>query len=280
VLELGLAIARHRLAWTAVAACVLGVAGSALMVPAQAPAEAQSHAKVELIAEGGSPPAAGKPMWVGLLFKMDPGWHIYWRNAGDSGEPPKVKWNLPAGLKAGEIQWPTPIRLGSGSVIDYGYEDQVLLMAPIGAGSDASTESVKDIGADVRYVVCREICIPGKAQLKMTMDRDAGRTEGLFGQTRAKLPRKAPAEWRITAGQDKEHFVLTVRTGSELKSATFFPMDAGVIENSAPQEFGQVAGGFRLTLKKSEQLVKPVESLRGLVVLGPGKAYEVAAAVR
>lgn len=272
MLKVALAKTSYRLG-TGVAAFALAVAGLAPVAWGQA--EAESHARVELIAEGGAAPAPGKPMWVGLLFRLDPGWHIYWRNAGDSGEPPKVKWSLPAGLKAGEIQWPTPIRLGSGSVIDYGYEGQVLLMAPIEAGSDGSPESFANIGADVRYVVCREICIPGKAQLHLTKDGDPGRTEGLFGQTRARLPKKVPAGWRITARQDKDHFVLTVRTGGDSKSAAFFPMDAGVIENSAPQGFTQVAGGFRLTLKKSEQLVSPSDRLRGLISVGPGRSFEV-----
>src|SRR5208337_1265104 len=95
---------------------------------AQLPSE--PHLKVELISEQATSPP-GQPLWVGLLFRLEPGWHIYWQNPGDSGEPPKVQWNLPTGFAASSIRWPQPIRLGSGSVVDYGYEGQVLLMAPI-----------------------------------------------------------------------------------------------------------------------------------------------------
>src|ERR1700735_3875032 len=97
----------------------LGLLGSS--AHAQSPT---SHAKIELIADL-TPPRGDARLHAGLLFHLDPGWHIYWQNAGDSGEPPKVVWNLPAGYSARPIEWPAPKRLGSGSIIDYGYEDQV-----------------------------------------------------------------------------------------------------------------------------------------------------------
>src|SRR5581483_10707156 len=64
---------------------------------------------------------------VGLLFHLEPGWHIYWKNPGDSGQRPRLKWDLPEGLTVGEIEWPTPKRLPVGPLLDYGYEGQVLL---------------------------------------------------------------------------------------------------------------------------------------------------------
>ncbi len=71
----------------------------------------QPHLKVELISEQATAPP-GQPLWVGLLFRLEQGWHIYWQNPGDSGEPPKIRWELPAGFVAGSIRWPQPIRLG------------------------------------------------------------------------------------------------------------------------------------------------------------------------
>jgi DsbC/DsbD-like thiol-disulfide interchange protein len=250
-------------------------------------AQTPSHARLALLVDGVTAPKAlvlperGKPIWVGVLFRLDPGWHVYWQNAGDSGEPPKVKWELPAGFHAGEIRWPTPIRLGSGSVIDYGYEGQVLLMAPIEAESGAIGQSVGSFAADVRYVVCREVCIPGKGHVTMeesAANPDAGAAR-LFAETRAALPRKMPAGWSAGATQDKTSVILTVKTGGVVKSATFFPLDAGVIENSAAQKVEPVASGFRLRLKKSEQLLKPAENLNGLIVVAPGKSFEIAAVV-
>lgn len=260
----------------------------ALAATTHAQSAPPSHARIELIADEAAP---SKTTWVGLLFHLDQGWHIYWQNPGDSGTPPKVAWQLPAGYRAGTIRWPQPVRLGSGSVIDYGYEDQVLLMAPIErAASSAATAAVPvaalPVGADVKYVVCREVCIPGKAHLTLSLPAAGGdpapraaEWHALFQQTRAQLPKTPPASWKISATQDKDHFMLTVRGAPEVKAASFLPLEADQIENSAGQVFMGSQTGFELTLKKSEQLAKPISTLRGLIVLGPGRAFEIAAPV-
>jgi DsbC/DsbD-like thiol-disulfide interchange protein len=242
-----------------------------------------SHAKVELIADVSSP--AARTTWVGLLFHLDQGWHIYWQNAGDSGTPPKVEWHLPAGYRAGAIRWPQPVRLGSGSVIDYGYEDHVLLMTPIDRATNSTAAVAVPIAADVKYVVCREVCIPGKMHLSLALSpvgdppSEASAWHALFQKTRARLPNSPPASWRVSATSEKDHFVLSLGSTGTIKSATFFPMESGQIENSAPQSFASTGDGFRLTLKKSDQLVQPISTLRGLIVLGPGRAFEIAAPV-
>jgi DsbC/DsbD-like thiol-disulfide interchange protein len=273
-------------------AAAIGGAGLALcaissVAVAQAPAAGESHARIELIADHFAMPA-NRTIWVGLEFRMDPGWHIYWRNAGDSGEPPKVQWELPAGFTAGEIRWPEPVRLGSGSVIDYGYEGQALLLAPITVERGVKSEQITQIAADVKYVVCREICIPGKAHLQLALpekDDEADKLQQvaqwreLLNETRRHLPRPAPLEWRVSAESRKDAFVLVVKTGYAVSNAKFFPLEAGQIQNSAPQQATTRPDGFEIVLKKSDQLVKPVSTLHGLVVVGPQRAYEIAAPV-
>jgi thiol:disulfide interchange protein DsbD len=63
---------------------------------------------------------------VGLYFKLEPGWHIYWKNPGDAGLPPRIQWTLPAGITAGPLLFPAPKRLALGPLMDYGYEGEVL----------------------------------------------------------------------------------------------------------------------------------------------------------
>lgn len=245
---------------------------------AQLPAE--THIKLELISEQATAPL-GQPLWVGVLFRLEPGWHIYWQNPGDSGEPPKLQWELPPGFTAGPTRWPQPIRLGAGSVIDYGYEGQVLLMAPIKGAPGRNATSIPRLSADVKYIVCREVCIPGKAHLTLSAPAGANWApwRALFDQTRAQFPKPMPASWKVTALADKQHFILTVQARPQVSSASFFPLEPSQIENSSAQDFALTHTGFRLTMKKSEQLTKPITSLRGLIVLGPHRAFEVAAPV-
>jgi DsbC/DsbD-like thiol-disulfide interchange protein len=247
------------------------------------PPESVSHAKVSLIAENASAPP-GKPLWAGLLFQLDPGWHIYWQNPGDSGEPPKVQWELPEGFRAGDIRWPVPIRLGSGSVIDYGYEGHVLLMVPIERSPGPRGDSASPIAADVKYVVCREICIPGKAHLTVSSPAgtdtasQASEWRKLFQEARAQLPKPAPANWKVSAQSGKNDFYLTVAGVRPSRNVTFFPLRPGVIENSAEQKVAGRHEGFLLLLRKSENFAGPVSELAGILVLD-GRGYTVNARV-
>src|SRR5579863_70625 len=268
-------------------ALVLGMCAAVLFPGAEAkaqamsPSESVSHVKVSLIAENASTPP-GRPLWVGLLFQLDPGWHIYWQNPGDSGEPPKVQWALPPGFQAGEIRWPVPIRLGSSSVIDYGYEGHVLLMVPIERSPGARGDSA--IAADVKYVVCREICIPGKAHLTVSSPAgidtasQASEWRKLFQEARAQLPRVAPANWKVSAQSGKNDFYLTVAGVRPSRNVSFFPLRAGLIENSAEQKVAARHDGFQLSLRKSENFAGPASELAGILVLD-GRGFTVNARV-
>ncbi len=251
-----------------------------LIFVANARAQSEPHARIDLIAEQNTVPP-GKPLWLGLLFRMDSGWHIYWQNPGDSGEPPKIQWQLSPEFTVGSVLWPQPVRLGTGTVLDYGYEGQVLLMAPLKSTSPEHPTSLPSISADVKYIVCREMCIPGKAHLTLAppADRNWSAWRALFEQTRQQLPKALPSGWKVSAESNKTSFVLSVRGSSQVRSASFFPLEPGQIDNSSPQGFASNRAGFTLTLKKSDQLLKPISTLKGLIVVGPGRAFEVATPV-
>jgi thiol:disulfide interchange protein DsbD len=257
------------------------------------------HGTVELIARN-QWIAAGHTLDLGLRFQLEKGWHIYWVNPGDSGEPPRVKWQLPAGLSAGSMEWPTPRRLESSSIVDYGYEDAVLLIVPMHAEAGLAAQPPAQVGAEVRVLVCsHEMCIPGKAQLSLTLpvksqppapnartidaqnldaqNPDAqnpdARTIDLFTATRQTLPRPAPGNWKFSVADAKDSLVLSANLGHRITQAIFFPLAESQIENAAPQNVQPVTTGFRLTLRKSDRLLKPLERLKGVLVLSAGQSY-------
>ena len=241
-----------------------------------------NHAKLELIADQSAFDSA-RPLWVGVLFHLDPGWHVYWQNPGDSGTPPRIEWMVPQGFHAGAIRWPIPHRLGSGSVIDYGYENQVLLMAPVKAPVESAGPAT--IGAQVKYVVCREICIPGKAQLSISVPPSKDHVEhpsgsrDVFEKAQEQFPKPAPPAWRFSAKQNRDEFQLIVHGAPIKRAVSFFPLDSGVIDNPAPQKISAVDGSFSLSLKKSELLTKPVLMLKGLLDVPGSGTYEIAVPV-
>ena len=165
--------------------------------------------------------------------------------------------------------------------MDYGYEGQVLLIAPIKGAAKGNARLISGISADVKYIVCREMCIPVQRHLTLSAssDGDWKRWHDLFEQTRQQLPKPLPAGWRVSAESDQSRIIVVVRTVAPIQSASFIPFEPGQIDNSSPQELASNPTGFRLTLRKSDQLIKPISVLKGLIELGPGRAYEIAAPV-
>jgi DsbC/DsbD-like thiol-disulfide interchange protein len=245
---------------------------------ARASATSIPHGTVDLIAES-QWIAPGVETYFGLNFQLEKGWHIYWVNPGDSGQPPRVEWHVPAGLSAGELEWPAPRRLGTSTIVDFGYDNAVMLLVELHTSSTIQANQAAQIGAELRLLVCREICIPGKAQVSLTLpiksmppEPDA-RSSKLFTAARESLPRRAPADWEFHVSSSKDSFLLTAKSGQRVTQATFFPLEESQVDNSAPQKLVPAATGFQLTLRKSDQLLKPIKRLKGVLELSGNQTY-------
>ncbi len=236
------------------------------------------HGTLELVSDN-SAITPGHDFTVGLEFKMERGWHIYWENPGDSGEPPHVTWQLPKGLSAGEIKWPAPRKMGASTIVNYVYDGDVLLMAPIRVGADYSASSADKLDASVKFLICSDqMCMPGKAQLTLAVPTKAQSasdpaTAAIFAMARARLPKPAPANWKLSGHREKDSFVIDIQTGQPISQGYFFPLNESQIENSAPQIAASLPTGLRLTLRKSGELTKPVGILKGVLELPGGEAY-------
>lgn len=252
---------------------LIGVAASAQ--PTRIP-----HGTLELVSDT-STISAGHEFTVGLQFKMDRGWHIYWVNPGDSGEPPHVTWQLPKGLAAGDVMWPAPRKMGASTIVNYVYDGDVLLMAPVRAGVDYSASSADKLEATVKFLICNDqMCMPGKAQLSLAMQTQAPATTGAsnaanFAAARERLPKSPPANWKFSGRAEKDSFVIEIQAGRPIPQAYFFPLHESQIENSAPQLAVTRPSGLRLTVRKSGELTKPLTDLKGVLEVAGGEAYLV-----
>jgi DsbC/DsbD-like thiol-disulfide interchange protein len=256
-------------------AAVLAVCSSR----AQAAGTPIPHGTLELIAEK-EWIAAAHPFNVALRFELEKGWHVYWVNPGDSGEPPRVTWDLPAGIKSGAIEWPAPRRLGTPTIVDYGYEDAVTLVVPMRAAKLSSQNPVQ-IAANVKVLVCREMCIPGKAQVSLTLPvkpqppPENTLSTHFFTEARKAWPRPAPASWKFSIAETNDSFLLTANLGHKITDVTFFPLAESQVSNASPPTLVPTANGFTLTLQKSDQLLKPIARLKGVIVLSGEQAYSI-----
>jgi DsbC/DsbD-like thiol-disulfide interchange protein len=264
------------------------MAGAALA----APSAEKSRVKVKLISEQTSLKPGEKAL-LGLYFRMEKGWHIYWRNPGDSGQAPSVSWKLPYGLSAGEIQWPLPKKLPLPSLMDYGYENEVLLMVPLRVPTRLDRTKPVKLTAKVRWLVCKEECIPGSAEISLELpvkskapDLDR-RWKELFAQAREAVPVSWPKGWKAEGTEDANEFVLTFKTDEKniATQAWFFPFESNEVENAAPQVFRSQGSSFQLTLKRSDQLMDDLPVLEGVLAvkekgLQKARAYKVKALIK
>src|SRR3984885_11279163 len=257
--------------------CV-GVTVAATAAPVQGPVRAQ-HLTVELLPLSGSI-QPGSSEQVGLHFTLDKGWHVYWVNAGDSGEPPSIKWTLPAGITAGPMQFPAPRRLPLGPLMDFGYEDEVLFPMTLSADSTLKVPSNTQLSAHVNWLVCREVCIPGKADLAVPLQIASQKgpidpaRQALFDHFHSLLPEPLPASSKAVFAATPGGFAVAL-TGHPATSAQFFPLDQSQIANAAPQPVSRVDGGIEISLKKDENFRSQLAQLNGVLVLGDGSAYEI-----
>jgi DsbC/DsbD-like thiol-disulfide interchange protein len=259
-----------------------------LPLAAGAAARASSHhLTVQLLSEN-SAIRPGTEFWVATHFALEPQWHLYWTNPGDSGEPPRIEWELPAGYTAGPIQWPTPRRINAWQFVDYGYEDELVLLTRIRAPATAS--GTADLSANVRWAVCREVCIADRARLDLSVPvvtkAMIGPARALFARTRANLPKPLPADWRASAFSAGDSFLLTVRAGpaglplQEGTEPVFFPLEKQQIENAAPQKVLRNGNTLQFILKQSEQLTQRPDVLKGVVSFGRSHAFSIEARVQ
>ena len=267
---------------------------------------ASARAQLQVVGDGGPGPvkaqhltaeltsvapaiAPGGTLGVGLVLTLEEKWHVYWKNAGDSGEPPRITWTLPRGITAGPMQFPIPSRLPLGPLMDFGYENAVAFPVQISASKGVQPGPIH-LDAKVDWLVCREVCIPGKAHLGLDLQVAAnaspsGEPVGALGQALNSLPQPLPARMHLTVNGGKTDLVFTLVTGDKETDGEFYPLDQDQIANAADQDSEPISGGLRLRVKRAadpdhpERALPVPKEIRGLIKLSGDQAYEIAAPV-
>ena len=166
--------------------------------------------------------------------------------------------------------------------MDYGYEGQVLLPITIDNNAALKPGETTNISADLRAIVCREVCIPAKAHLTLSMPVRAGNpepepaTKALFADAMKALPKPLPSGWKVSAKESKDTLELRIRTAPHIATvgAWFAPLNPEQIDNAVPQQLKKEGGEMLLVLKKSDHLLQPLARLQGALIL-PAGAYTV-----
>ena len=203
------------------------------------------QARAELMAHAPDGADAGKTVWVGLQLTHKPEWHTYWKNSGDSGLPTVLQWTLPAGVTAGDIAWPTPVKIPIGSLANYGYDGTVLLPVPLAVTPDFKPSL---LGGDIEvklkaaWLVCRKECIPedGEFAIKIPVRGSTALNSAAFNAAFAAQPKpvlRAAGASRdsraLIAGNSLQFEVQALPVALRGKTLDFFPETPEVIETAA-----------------------------------------------
>ena len=234
-------------------------------------------ATVELIAEVDEV-VPGETFHLAMNFKLEPHWHIYWKNPGASGLPVEVEWDLPDGFTAGEIQWPAPERFEQGGLMSYGFEDAVTLIVPVRAPEELESGRSLTIKAEAFWLICKELCLPGDAELVVELTSGETTVESaradVFAAARKRLP-DADAPWKVSAVVEKKSLIFTIEQASDTQipdTLYFYADKEGVLDPNAEQRLEFVDdSSVRLVVNLAiEQLDQPLKSFSGVLQSASG----------
>ncbi len=236
--------------------------------------QASSPVVVTLLSEDGAI-KAGTPFWVGVELKMADGWDTYWINPGDAGFPTKVDWKLPEGFSASSLHWPYPEKFVSQSMVGFGYTDSVMLLAEITPPQDLPSLQEVTLGANVSWLACKEQCVPGQAQVKLTLPVTAatpeknGEMKQKFAEARSDLPQTLPG---MTAGTKEQDIVLNFKPEpgqfKEIAEASFIPEMGEMIDYLAPQQLQKADEGlYTLKVKRAHPEMAPPAHVKGVLLV-------------
>ena len=261
--------------------CALLAAAQGLYAAAVSDSMDSPHIHVQLLVPDQSL-TRGQTTQAGVYFRIEPGWHIYWMNAGDAGEPPRIRWTLPEGISAGPLQFPAPRRLPLGPLMDFGYEGEVLFPLTLSVAKTEQPGPAK-LHARLDWLVCEKSCVPGKAELELSrevsdrpvrLERSEAETT-ILRQFATKVPKPFPAGFKAEFQPNKEGFRLSIETGRSETSAVFFPAEQHILSNAAAQTVTPAGDGLIVELKKDSELTVNPSQLAGVLELSGGRAYEL-----
>ncbi len=249
---------------------------------AQAAVVTTEQVRAELLAWAPQGVEPGQPVWVGLKLTHQPEWHTYWKNSGDSGLPTELNWQLPAGITAGEIAWPTPKKIPIGTLANYGYEKTVLLPVPltVAPGFAGSQLQVK---LKAVWLVCRKECIPQEGDFSLSIPvKSSTATSGeLFEQTFKTTPQSLPAGASQVGVAEKAIQVSLTGLPAALQGKTLelYPETGSVIEPAAAWQQAWQGAVWTAAVPLSGQRTESPASMPLVVALGDA-AYRIDAPVK
>jgi thiol:disulfide interchange protein DsbD len=214
--------------------------------------------------------APGETIQLALRTILDSGWHTYWRNPGDSGEPVQLDWVFAEGWEAGDIVWPLPMTLPTGPIINYGFEGSPLFPVAVKVPETAIAGTFETLHLEFYYLVCKDVCIPesGSASIDLFIGESVkdARWDALIQDAKNTAPKPIDAKGAIAKTGDTVTITMTDLPEGDYAAAYFFPFDQGILMHSQPQKVSLGTEGIALAVPADYAWADEMpETLRGVI---------------
>ena len=228
------------------------------------------NVEATLIADGDAV-IPGLPLDAGIRLRMRPGWHVYWKNPGDSGLPPTVSWMLPRGFRAGALEWPAPTRFLDEGLVTYGYHDEVILPVQIETPNPIQGDSVS-ISARVEWLECKDVCLPGSTVLTVRLPVRAERrlyrpSTAALAKARSRLPEAGRLSYWAESGPRAVSLTFVPARSFKPRGAYFYCDRPLLVDYASPQGFEHEGQLWRLTMKPAPNADRNLDRLTGVLVI-------------
>lgn len=183
----------------------------------------------------------GSDFYVLIKLQIDGEWHVYWKNPGDSGLPTHIKWETPRGVKkVGGLVWQVPKRIEFSGMINYGLEGEVYLLQKFTTDRATKLDKIK-IGADVSWLVCKEICIPQDESVSIELavgnQFKKSSSDGLVNELLASAPKNFKSPKSTFEIDDNEISIELKDRPADMTSVTdIYLITEGIMDNTKPVE--------------------------------------------
>ena len=226
----------------------------------------------QLVVDG--PIQPGSEVDLAILMTTKPGWHGYWLNPGDAGQPMRIEWRLPPGAAIGPLRYPVPERLTIAGLMNYVYNGPYAILTRLKVPGDA--RGILPVRASAQWLACTDqICVPEQGELTLDVPVGGRADESArFDGWRQKLPRPLGSPSRFQVDGDRLRLAIPLPRSVPLGEPYLFPTTEGAIDHAAPQRFSR--SGDTLVAELKLLGTKP-QAFAGVLAMGDGRGLELRA---
>ena len=210
-----------------------------------------SHSKLNFYPESNEINANSENILT-IEISMDKGWHTYWINPGDSGDPAEFEWELPEGFQMSGPIWPSPDKIPFPPLMTYGFDDQVIL--PFILKTPKIIPKQFEIGLKANWLVCKEICIPqsGSGKIKFPYQNVNSLSNDQLKEIKTRTVQKINLKnFKVISDKNFETFNLSFDYPSNIYESYFFPYEYGFINYAEPQNLSKINNSYNLEIQKA-----------------------------